>query len=52
MTGHGPDCACMFCVEYRRAVARNAQIPDHARMVVTNPILSAHRRQSSPTRAG
>lgn len=31
-----------FREEYERAKARNAQIPLHARMIVTNPVLSAH----------
>lgn len=45
--GHGNTCGCMFCIEYRRAVKRNAEIPQHARMVVTNPVLSAHRRTTA-----
>jgi hypothetical protein len=36
-----------FYEEYERAKKRNALIPPHARMVVTNPILSAHTRKTT-----
>ena len=38
--------------ECERAKARNALIPPHARMVVTNPVLSAHVRRSSVSERG
>ena len=47
-TGQEPETAppdgSWFRDEYERAKARNAQIPEHARMIVTNPTLSAHSR--------
>lgn len=39
-----------FQQEYERSKARNALIPPHARMVATNPILSAHTRKNAPAR--
>lgn len=39
-----PSCKSWFREEYERAKKRNAQIPSHARMVVTNPDLSEHRQ--------
>lgn len=37
-----------FKEEFERAKQRNAEIPPHARMIVTSPVLSAHSRSSSP----
>lgn len=36
-----------FRVEYERAKRFNASIPEHARLVVTNPALSAHTRTTT-----
>lgn len=39
-----------FKQEFDRAKKRNAKLPAHARMVVTNPVLSAHSRAEAPVR--
>lgn len=41
-----------FREEYERAKVRNAQIPRHAQMVVTNPALSTHRGDRRDHTAG
>lgn len=40
-----------FREELERAKRRNETIPPHARMVITDPAISAHRRTARPAGA-